>query len=339
MPVMLSHATLILALIFTICGAARALYAQSAQLIEAAKKEGKAVIYGSLESDTVDAIIQGFKKKTGIDAEYWRASATKVMDRAMSEFRAGKPLADGIVAADNVMRLMQQQGFFQKYDSPTNSDFPKDVIDPNLGPRYRNVVVGVVYNKSALKPAEFPKSLEDLAKPQYKGKIVMPDPTQHTTTTQWLASLYKIMGKEKSDKFMRDLAANKPIWVESLLPSAERVASGEIPIAITYVKYAYIHGKKGAPVDYVRSAKMIGDASYITLAHKAPHPNAGKAFIDYFLDDESMNLMAKLGEFVNRKGVLPPLADADKIGFVEMDDLSTKEFAEKKKEYTQIFLR
>ena len=315
------------------------LCAQSAQLLDAAKKEGKAVIYGSLESDTMDVIVQGFKKKTGIDAEYWRASATKVMDRAMTEFRAGNPAADAIVAADNVMRLMQKEGFFQKYDSPTNGDYPKDVLDPNLGPRYRNVVVGVVYNKSALKPNEYPKSLEDLAKPLYKGKIVMPDPTQHTTTTQWLASLYKIMGKEKSEKFMRDLAANKPVWVESLLPSAERVASGESPIAITYIKYAYIHGKKGAPVDYVRDAKLIGDASYITLASKAPHGNAGKAFIDYFLGDESMNLMAKLGEFVNRKGILPPLAGADKLGFVEMDDLSTKDFAEKKKEYTQIFLR
>ena len=316
-----------------------AVHAQSAQLLEAAKKEGKAVIYGSLEGDTMEAILQGFKKKTGIDAEYWRASATKVMDRAMTEFRAGKGGADGIVAADNVMRLMQKDGFFQKYDSPTNSEFPKDVIDPNLGPRYRNVVVGIVYNKSVLKQNEYPKTLEDLAKPQYKGRIVMPDPTQHTTTTQWLASLHKIMGKEKAEKFMRDLAANKPVWVESLLPAAERVASGEIPIAITYVKYAYIDAKKGAPVDYVRDAKLIGDASYITLASKAPHVNAGKVFIDYFLDYDSMDIMAKLGEFVNRKGILPPLPGADKIGFVEMDDLSTKEFAEKKKEYTQIFLR
>jgi hypothetical protein len=52
-----------------------------------------------------------------------------------------------------------------------------------------------------------------------------------------------------------------------------------------------------------------------------------------------MKTMAKMGEFVNRKGVHPPLPDADKIGFVQMDDLSEKEFAEKKKEYQQIFLR
>ena len=58
-----------------------------------------------------------------------------------------------------------------------------------------------------------PKSLEDLVKPQYKGKVVVPDPSQHTTTAQWLASLHKIMGKEKADKFIRDLAATKPLLV------------------------------------------------------------------------------------------------------------------------------
>ena len=49
--------------------------------------------------------------------------------------------------------------------------------------------------------------------------------------------------------------------------------------------------------------------------------------------------LAKLGEFVNRKGIYPPLPDADKIQFVEMYDLDSKQFAEKKKEYQQIFLR
>jgi iron(III) transport system substrate-binding protein len=208
-----------------------------------------------------------------------------------------------------------------------------------LGPRYRNVIVGVIYNRSLVKPADAPKSLEDLVKPQYKGKVVMPDPTQHTTTTQWVASLHKIMGMEKADKFIRELAATKPLLVESLLPAAERVTTGETPIAITYVKYAFIFGKKGAPLDHVRLGKFLGDGHYVTLSNKAPHPNAGKAFIDYFLDDESMNTMAKMGEFVNRKGVYPPLPDADKIQFVEMVDLDTKGFAAKKKEYQQIFLR
>jgi iron(III) transport system substrate-binding protein len=314
-------------------------HSQSASLIDAGKKEGKAVIYGSLESDTAGAVFKVFKQKTGIEVEYWRASATKVMDRALSEYRAGKPLFDVILTNDNPMQIMQKEGIFAKYDSPSAKEFTKESIDPNLGPRYRNVVIGIVYNKSALSPADFPKSLEDLTKPQYRGKIVMPDPTQHTTTTQWVASLEKLMGKEKADKYIRDLAATKPILVESLLPAAERVMTGETPVAITYVKYAYVFGLKGAPLDYVRLGKMMGDGHYLTLGNKAPHPNAGKALIDFFLGQESMSIIAKLGEFVNRKGVYPPLPDADKIQFVEMHDLDSKQFAEKKKEYQHIFLR
>jgi len=313
-------------------------FCQNAKLVEAGKKEGKAAVYGSLESDTADAVFGQFKKKTGIEVDYWRASATKVMDRALTESRAGKPMFDIILTNDNPMQIMLKEGIFAKYDSPSAKDFPKDAVDPNLGPRYRNVIIGVVYNKDIIKPADAPKSLEDLVNPKYRGKLVMPDPTQHTTTTQWVASLEKLMGKEKAEKYIRDLAAMKPILVESLLPAAERVATGETPIAITYVKYAYIFPQKGAPLDYVRLGKMMGDGHYLTLGSKAPHPNAGKALIDYFLGPESMATMAKLGEFVNRKGIHPPLPDADKIQFVEMYDLDSKQFAEKKKEY-QIFLR
>jgi iron(III) transport system substrate-binding protein len=313
-------------------------FSQSANLVQAGKKEGKAVVYGSLESDSAATIFGEFKKKTGIEVDYWRASATKVMDRALSEYRAGRPLFDIILTNDNPMQIMFKEGIFAKYESPAAKDFTKESIDPNLGPRYRNVVIGVVYNKSSLSVADTPKSLEDLVKPQYRGKIVMPDPTQHTTTTQWVASLDKLMGKEKADKFIRDLAAQKPILVESLLPAAERVATGETPIAITYIKYVQIFGQRGAPLDYLRLGKFMGDGHYLTLSNKAPHLNAGKALIDYFLGPESMTAMAKLGEFVNRKGIYPPLPDADKVQFVEMNDLNAKQFAEKKKEYQQIFL-
>jgi iron(III) transport system substrate-binding protein len=328
-------------LIAVLAGAACAVapaFSQVSSFADAGKKEGKAVVYGSLESDSAGAIFAEFKKKTGIDVEYWRASATKVMDRALSEYRAGRPLFDVILTNDNPMQIMLKEGLFAKYESPAAKDFTKESIDPNLGPRYRNVVIGVVYNKSSI-GADAPKSLEDLVKPQYRGKIVMPDPTQHTTTTQWVASLEKLMGKEKAEKYIRDLAAQKPILVESLLPAAERVATGETPIAISYVKYVQIFGQRGAPLDYVRLGKFMGDGHYLTLGNKAPHPNAGKALIDYFLGPESMTMMAKLGEFVNRKGIYPPLPDADKVQFVEMYDLDPKKFAEKKKEYQQIFLR
>src|SRR5437016_8266617 len=336
---MFNRAYFVFALFVATIFCAAPLYSQSANLIAAGKKEGKAVVYGSLESDVAETAFNAFKKKTGIEVDYWRASATKVMDRALSEYRAGKPLFDVILTNDNPMQIMFKEGIFAKYDSPSAKDFTKDSLDPNLGPRYRNVIIGVVYNKSIINPAEAPKSLEDLVKPQYRGKLVMSDPTQHTTTTQWVASLEKLMGKEKAGKYIRDLAAQKPVLVESLLPAAERVSTGETPIGISYIKYVYMLGQKGAPLDYVRLGKMMGDGHYLTLDKKAPHPNAGKALIDFFLGPESMSTMAKMGEFVNRKGIYPPLPDADKIQFVEMYDLDSKQFAEKKKEYQQIFLR
>ena len=314
--------------------------AQDAKSIDAGKKEGgKVIVYSSMESSISDGIAAAFKKKTGLEMEYWRGSSTKVLDRALNEHRAGKPLIDVAITIADPMFLMQKEGVFARYTSPAAADYPKSLIDPNLGPNYRTLLIGIVYNKDVIKPTDAPKSFEDLVKPQYRGKLIMPDPTQHTTTTQWVASLPKLLGKERADKFVSELAATKPILAESLLPPVERAVSGEVPIAITLLHYTYVFSQKGAPLDYVRMPRLLGDANYVALANKAPHPNAGKAFIDYFLDDECMNLMSKLGEFVNRKGITPPLEGVDKIQFVPMERLDAKTYAEKKKEYQKLFLQ
>ena len=314
--------------------------AQDAKLVDAAKKESGAIVaYGSLESNTVEPIIEAFKKKTGLTVEYWRASATKVMDRALAEFRAGKSVFDVMVNNSGAIHVMKKDGLFAKYISPAAKAFPTEVIDPQVGPVYRNTPVGIVYNKGQVSAADAPKSLEDLLNPKYKGKFVMPDPTQHTTTLQWLSSLYKIMGKEKADKFIRDLGATKPLMVESFAPSAERVSTGETPIAISLIRYTVTYGEKGAPVDYVRLGKMLSTGQYLALSSKAGRPNGGKAFIDFFLGDESMRILAKMGEFVNRKGIYPPLPGADKVQSVEMDDFDANQFKEKAQELQKIFLK
>lgn len=329
-----------LALVATPLLIAASASSQSTDRVEAAKKEGgKVVVYGSLESDTMAAITEAFQKKTGIEVEYWRASATQVMDRALSEYRAGKPLFDVVLTNTNPMRIMQQDGIFTRYQSPMEKDYPGDVIDPALGPMYRHTVIGIMYDASLIKPADAPKSLEDLLKPQYRGQIVMSDPSTHTTTTQWIESLPKVMGKEKAEKFVRDLAATKPILVASFLPAARQVSTGQTPIGITYIKYAYIYGKEGAPLDYVRLPAMLGDGEYIDLSNKAPHPDAGATFIDFFLSDASLKIMAKEGEFVTREGIYPPLPGADKIHFVQMDELASSQYAALKQQYEKLFVR
>jgi len=324
---------------FFVLALALSAYAQETKLVDAAKKEGgKVVIYGSFEPDTLNAITAAFQRKTGLKAEYWRAQDSQVMDRALGEYRAGKPLFDVILSTDNPMRIMFKEGLLSRYDSPSAKDFPKDVLDPELGPRYRNFITGIIYNKGALN-TDAPKTFDDLLKPQFRGKLVMADPTQHTATIQWLSSLHKLLGKDAADKFIQEVAATKPVLVQNSLIAAERVSTGETPIGISQVKFVFTFGKKGAPMDYVRLGKFLGDGAYLGISTKAPRPSSAKAFMDFFLDEESMNIMAKEGEFVSRRGVYPAIPDADKIQFVNMIELDAGGYAEKRKEFQKYFMQ
>jgi len=315
-------------------------FAQSAQTVAAAKKEGgKVILYTSMETFTADALKAAFEKKTGLQVDYWRGGSTEVLDRVLSEHRVGKPVFDVVAITGDHMRLMANEGAIGKYESPSLKAFAKDAIDPVLGARYRNIMYGVIYNKAMLKPGEYPKTLEDIVKPEYRGKLVMPHPTGHTLTTQWLASLDKIMAKPRAEKFIHDLAAAKPVFVESIVPAADRVGTGETPVGITFARFVLTYNKQGANLDYIRDYNMLGDGQYINIGAKPPRPSTAKAFIDFFLDEESMKIQADTGEFVNRKGVYPPLADADKIKFVQMYSFGKEDFEAKKKEYQKIFFQ
>ncbi|HEX2226213.1 MAG TPA: extracellular solute-binding protein [Candidatus Binatia bacterium] len=293
----LKSGSIIFWLIFFTCSAS----AQDAKLVAAARKEGKVIIYGSMEQDIFEGVRQAFEKKTGITIDYWRASGAAVLERALSEHRAGKSAFDLVLNNAGPMEILLREGVLARYDSPLAKNFPPELVHPQLGPSYRTGVVGIVYNKSVIPPEKAPRNLEDLLKPEYKGKLAFPDPTRGAVAAMWPASLYKLMGKDRAEKYLRDLGATKPIIVEGVLPAAERVTTGETPLAITYLKYVITFGRKGAPLDYVRQDKMLGHGHAITLSNKALHPNAARAFLDHFYSDESLKIMANQGEFVTRR--------------------------------------
>ena len=314
-------------------------WSQDAKLVDAAKNEGgKALAYGSLENETFEPIQKAFEKKTGLKVEYWRGSGTKVMDRALSEYRAGRALYDVVITNKNPMVLMKDAGLFTRYASASWKEFAPDVMDQFFGPAYRYNVFGFLYNSKLIKPADAPKSLEDILKPQYKGKVVISDPTQHNTIIEWFANLHKIMGKERAEKFIRGLAATKPLMVESFLPATRRATTGETPIAIGFLKWVYTFSKReGAPLDYLREPSYLAEGHYVALGSKAPHPNVGKAFLDFFLSREGIQLIAEEGEFVALKGLSPKVPGSDNWKVVEMDLLSGAEIKKKRDEYKKLF--
>jgi iron(III) transport system substrate-binding protein len=304
--------------------------------VEAAKKEGKVVVYGSVPPQAMDDLHNGFEKKYGVKIEYWRGSSTKVADRALNEHRAGRAAYDVVEGNRGVQLIMRDEGLFTKYVPPSSEKFPAHFKEKDgLITPWRVLPISILYNTELVKPAEAPKTLDDLLQPKWTGKITMPDPAQHTTTAQFLWNLQKFKGDKWLD-YVKALAKQKPHLVESLAPVTNAIIKGEGHVGITYIKY--VKQYKG-PVHYVLMDKYLTDPNYFGLGAKAAHPNAAKLYIDYACSAEGQKAIAGDGEFVLYPGIYPPIKDAEKVApnMIFMENPTAEEFKKLRGEFRQIF--
>ena len=302
----------------------RVAFAQAGN-VDAAKKEAKVVVYGSVPPQSMEGLHQAFKKKYGIDVEYWRGSSTQVSERALTEWRAGKPAFDIAEGNRGVQLIMKDEGLFQKFIPPASQKFPDRFKEKDaLITPWRVLPISMLYNTELVKSGDIPKTFDDLLNPKWMGKISIPDPTRHTTTAQFLWNLRKFKGDKWLD-YVKALAKQKPVLVESLAPVTTTIIKGEALVGITYIKY--IKQYKG-PVDYIPMDQYLTDPNYLSLSAKASHPNAAKLYIDFACSPEGQKEIAEDGEFVLAPGVYPPIKDADKVApkMVFMDNPSEEEF-------------
>lgn len=302
----------------------RVAFAQAGN-VDAAKKEAKVVVYGSVPPQSMEGLHQAFKKKYGIDVEYWRGSSTQVSERALTEWRAGKPAFDIAEGNRGVQLIMKDEGLFQKFIPPASQKFPDRFKEKDaLITPWRVLPISMLYNTELVKSGDIPKTFDDLLNPKWMGKISIPDPTRHTTTAQFLWNLRKFKGDKWLD-YVKGLAKQKPVLVESLAPVTTTIIKGEALVGITYIKY--IKQYKG-PVDYIPMDQYLTDPNYLGLSAKASHPNAAKLYIDFACSPEGQKEIAEDGEFVLAPGVYPPIKDADKVApkMVFMDNPSEEEF-------------
>ena len=293
--------------------------------VEAAKKDGKVIVYGAQVPQAMKPLHAAFEKKYGIQVDYWRGSSTKVSERALTEWRAGKPGFDIVEGNRGVQLIMRDDGLFQKYIPPSSEKFPAKFKEKDgMITPWRVLPISILYNTEMVKPAELPKTFDDLLNPKWSGKITMPDPTRHTTTAQFLWNLREIKGDKWLD-LVKGLANQKPLLVESLAPVTTTIIKGEAPVGITYIKY--VKQYKG-PVGYVLMDKYLSDPNYMSLGAKAPHPNAAKLYLEFVTSAEGQKLAAQEGEFVMYPGIYPPIKDAEKVApnMVFMENPSEEEF-------------
>jgi len=294
-------------------------------LLEKAKAEGKASFYANITA--IEPVLEDFNKKYGVKGEYTRISTAKFVATAITEHQAGKLLADVLQAPIPIMDILKDKGILAAYKSPAASGYPewtrKDDKIQIFGIEY----VALIYNKELVKPGDVPKRYEDLADPKWRGKIVMAEPSTHATTISWLVGLKEQVMKSEEAwmKFLRGLAANKPMFVSSFSPTPAPVESGEKLIAISMPKY--ILTKAPAPLEWARVEQpLMGTPRGMALTSSAPHPNAAKLFMDYWLSSDAMKILAgEVGEYVLHPGIFPPIAGIDKAKVIPIRELSDEE--------------
>jgi ABC-type Fe3+ transport system substrate-binding protein len=305
--------------------------------VDRARKEGKIVVYGTTIPNVMTRIHAGFEKRYGVKVDYWRASATAVTDRAITEWRAGKPGFDVLFAINGTISLLKSENALAKFTAPAAAKFPAQLKDKDgVLTAFRHTPVSILYNTELVKAADLPKGFDDLLDPKWQNKIAMPDPSRHTSTAQFLWNMQKVKG-EKWMEYARALAKQKPFLLESFAPVPTALVKGEAQLGITYAQY--ITQVKG-PLSHIVFDKVLTDSTDLALSAKTTAPNAAKLYIDYLCTADVQKIIAETGDFPIAPGIYPDLKDAEKLvaNSIFMENPSDEQFKKLKDDFRKMFL-
>ena len=304
------------------------------KIYEAAKQEGALTIYTSAQVKDMGAIVAGFEKKyPGIRVEIWRASSEKVLQRAITEARAGRNTMDVAETNGPELESMHREKIAQAMQSPHLKDLIPEAVPAHhewTGTRL-NVFVQA-YNTNAVKKADLPKTWDDLADPKWKDKIGI-----EQADYDWLSGEASAMGEQKAvDAFRKMVNANGISTRKGHTLLTQLVVSGEVPLALTVYNYkAEQFKKKGAPIDWFSIGPAIARPNGIAVAKKAPHPHAAVLFYDYEIGPEGQKILAKRDFVTTNRKVHTPLADIP-MKFVDVNQM-LDHYDHWEKLYSQIF--
>src|SRR5918996_4473953 len=288
-----------LALLFGI--STRPLIAAEAQLIERAKKEGTFLLYTSLNTPDVNQVFDGFRKRYPfITPKSYTTRSAALLERIVTEARAGKHFADVIQGNAFTLYLLAKKGHTEPYISPEAKAFPDSFRDPAGGWVAAYLQLNVIaYNAKLVTKSEAPKGYEDLLNAKWKGKMGLDD-KQYI----WFDGLLKVMGREKGLAYMKRLAGQALQFRSGNTLLANLLAAGEFGILVNARPEGLDELKqKGAPVEWVAPRPTTANVLPIAVARDAPHPNAARLFMDYVLSEEGQRILSAMSRTPVRPGV------------------------------------
>lgn len=295
-----------------------------ANMLAEGKKEGLVTIYaGSWLPETQAALNEATKKKFGIDLEFaGTGQGNELVTRLEAENAAGLKVADFISTGTGPMLEMKSKGLLGDVKSLV---LLPEVTDPKAWggemhffdkdrtfiPMVSNVSRTILYNTDLVKKGEL-TSYKDLLKPQYKGKIIVSDPTVASVGQSTFAFLaFFAWNRAEAVDFFRQLVTQQEAAItRDTQLHMETMAKGKYGVALgpsTLAARKFLIPGMPVEVAFVKEGAPTSSANgTIVAVGKMAHPNAATVFINWLLSKEGQTIFARnQGSISQRTDVVP----------------------------------
>lgn len=258
------------------------------ELVACAEEEGKLNVYTS--NTDMEDLIEVFTEQYDIEVNNYRAGSESVLQRLLQEDEASYYGADIFETNALELGVAEQEGLLYPYKGELRDSVLAQGRQSEgwTASRFNAFVVG--WNTDNVLPGEEPKTLEELAEPQWKGRISM-----EVGDVDWYVALHDYYVDEKGwseDEYtdlMTRLASNSQV-VKGHTVQGELLSAGQFDVSVS----AYSHTidkaamENGAPVAW-RPANgepvqpVIVRPNGIGLVKTATNPCAALLFVDFEL--------------------------------------------------------
>jgi iron(III) transport system substrate-binding protein len=286
------------------------------RLEEGAKKEGAVTVYSNQGLDTIQAFSNAFSKKYPfVKIDSTRLQGAKGLDRILLEHRVGKLQADVVGVDFDFIQELLKAAVTGRYEAPEKKHFANAFWDKDgrwYAVDYTLVVIG--YNTNLVKPAEAPKTYQDLLSPKWKNDISI-DNEPEQAVFAWLIE----WGEEKTAEYMKALMRNGAVARRGHTLQVQLLCSGETKIAaeVYPARVAQMKHEKNCPIAMNYPNPTPGSVgSHVGIARTATHPYASALYLDFIMSADGAAALAKSGGLPARKGA--------KAAYEEVSNLEEK---------------
>jgi iron(III) transport system substrate-binding protein len=280
-------------------------------------------------------LVDAFKRRFPfIKTSFYRGASERVLQRAVTEAKAGRFAVDVVTSAGFQVQLLKDSALTQRFVPSEASSYDEGFKDPDgHWISVHSLLNSMAYNTQLVRPNEAPKKYEDLLAPRWKGRlgVNLQDP-------EWYVSLQRRWGKEKARNFLKALAALQPGVRDGHNITAQLLAAGEFHVVTnTYAHIAARIKGQGGPVQYVFDEPVITYVHPIALMKGAPHPGAGKLLMSFILSVEGQRMLRDQGRIPSHRDIDPQVFPLRNVKLQASDPKLAKEHAPAAEEMRAIF--